>query len=159
MDWWFVRHGRYQFRWITIFHLRFSNRFLSALSARWRWGAGDFHEGQKSRKRQKHADENLAAPKTRRHKNTPYKNHAEIHYHADHKRAKTKSHNSKIPPLPKLRRPKIVKSRRNLARFVLMKGNESEEGNRGPFCNLVSRQYLVFFFFPFLKWTLDSYGS
>ncbi len=38
---------------------------------------GDFHAGQKSRRRQKHADENLAAPKTRRHKNTPYYNYAD----------------------------------------------------------------------------------
>jgi hypothetical protein len=40
------------------------------------WVPRDFQTGQKSRKRQKHADKNLAAPKTRRHKNTPYENHA-----------------------------------------------------------------------------------
>jgi hypothetical protein len=59
--------------------------------------ASDKNTQTKISQRQKQADTKTRLTKIPR-----------IHDHADHKRAKTKSRSSKIPSLPKSRRPKIT---------------------------------------------------
>jgi hypothetical protein len=86
-------------------------------------GAGDFHAGQKSRRRQKHADENLAAPKTRRHKNTPVQ---KSRGYIITLTISTQRQNP-IPLLPKSREPKItLKSRK----FGFHKKKKKKKKNR-----------------------------
>jgi hypothetical protein len=114
-----------------------NNRGLAVRRSGRKWftllemGVGDFHAGQKSRRRQKHAGTKISC----------------IHYHADHKHAKTKSRSSAIPSLPKSRKSKITLKSRKFG----FHRKEIENGRGGSSCSL-DRQYPRFF--PFLEsWT------
>ncbi len=96
-----------------------NNRGLAVRRSGRKWftllemGVGDFHAGQKSRRRQKHAGTKISC----------------IHYHADHKHAKTKSRSSAIPSLPKSRKSKITLKSRKFG----FHRKEIENGRGGSF--------------------------
>jgi hypothetical protein len=98
--------------------------------------------------------------KSRSAKNTQTQKHAGteitwVHYHADHKPVKTKSRSSKIPLLPKSRKPKITLKSRKFGFYKKIKKQEMGEESR----LVVSIGSTLVFFPLFVYRTRVSYLS